>query len=122
MVSHLPGRRLRERWCNAAKLDGIFLLPCSHAYCNTNSYTYTFTSGFTNGDTYAPNADGNCDSDSHTDCNRFTDTVRAISYSVTYAYGNSDCNGWATGYAHPTASSGSATAPLGFVCEKGTHC
>ena len=36
---------------------------------------------YTNGDTYAPNADGNCDSDSHTDCN-------------TNCHGASDANGY----------------------------
>ena len=54
---------------HTAELDGIFLLPCSHANSNSNSYSYTFTYGYTNADTYAPNADGNCDSDSHPDCN-----------------------------------------------------
>ena len=33
------------------------------------SYANTFTYGLTNCDTYTTNPDGNCDSDSHTDCN-----------------------------------------------------
>jgi hypothetical protein len=56
-----------------------------------------------NADAYAPNADGNCDCDSP-NCHRVTDTVRAISYSVAYPYGNSDSDRWAAGYARSTAS------------------
>jgi hypothetical protein len=43
-----------------------------------HGYGYTYTYGFTNGNPYPPNADGNCDSDSHTDrnadsnCNSFS--------------------------------------------------
>src|SRR3954468_11291379 len=42
-------------------------MPDTHP--NSNSYTDRFTYRYTNGDAYAPNADGHCDSDSHTDCN-----------------------------------------------------
>ena len=41
-------------------------------HCDTYSNSYrsgfSYTCTFTNADTYAPNADGNCDSYSHTDC------------------------------------------------------
>ena len=42
-------------------------MPKSDSYSYRNGFSYTCA--FTNGDTYAPNADGNCDSGSHTDCN-----------------------------------------------------
>ena len=67
----------------------------SYSYRSGFSYTCTFSYGYT----YAPNADGNCDSDPHTDSN--TNRHRA-----------SDANGRATGYAHSTGSSYPDTAPV----------
>src|SRR6478736_9751980 len=72
------------------------------------SYANTFTCGFTNGDTYAPNAYGTCDSDSHTDCNADSN-CNSLSKSDTNAKrddstGSNDANSSASAY--------SSTAPI----------
>ena len=97
-----------------AELDGILLLPRSHANSNSNSYSYTFTYGYTNADTYAPNADGNCDSDSHTDCNADSN-CNSLSKSDTNAK-RDDSTG--KGDANPTRSTHSSAAPVAFPMKK----
>jgi len=97
------GGRIWQRWY-AAKFDGILLLPRSHTNTNSNrnGSGFSYTCNFTYGHIYAPNADGNCDSNSHSDSN-------------TNGYRNSDANGWPAGYAHSKASPHSGTAPVAFI-------
>ena len=114
MVSHLPGRRLRERWCNAAEFNGNILFSPSDPHSDSNTYTYTFTYGYTNGDTHTPNADSNCDSDSHTDCNA-DNNCNSLSRSDSNAKrddstGKSDSN--------PTRSAYSGPAPVASALKK----
>ena len=81
------------------------------------SYAYTFTYGFANGDTYAPNANGNCDSDSHTDCNADSN-YNSLSKSDTNAK-RDDSTGARD--ANPSDSAYSSTASI-TIYEKETHC
>lgn len=78
MVSHLPCRRLRERWCNAAEFNGNILFPRSHS--NSNSDVHSDPN--TNSHPY-----GNADTDgkSHTDADRNADAVHRQMYSNTAA-------------------------------------
>ena len=105
MVRHVPLRHL------AAK----YSMVC-HAYTNrnSNSYTYAFTYGFTNGDAYAPNADSNCDSDSHTDCNADSN-CNSLSKSDTNAK-RDDSTG--ANDANPSGSAYPSTAPITSAMKK----
>jgi hypothetical protein len=55
-------------------------------------------------------ADGNSHDNAAADS--ITDTVRAISYTITYAYGNRYSNTGAASYSHSEASPNTSTAPL----------
>jgi hypothetical protein len=55
----------------------------------------------------------------HTHADGNTDAVRAISYTITYAYDNRYSNAVAASYSHPAASPNAATASI-TIYEKET--
>ena len=92
-------------------LPGVY----AHGNCYGSGFSYTYI--FTNGDTYAPNADGNRNSDSHTDC-----YINGYIYADSnchpncnahcYRYSHSETFSYAKSCANTQGSSSSAAAPV----------
>jgi hypothetical protein len=61
-------------------------------------------------------ADGNCHDNAAADC--ITDTARAISYTITYAYGNRYSNAGTASYSHSEASPNTSTTSVALLMKE----
>jgi hypothetical protein len=105
---HLGSRRVRQRRCHAAELDGDLLfspgaLPIGDADGNSNT------------DGTESNGDGHVND--NTTAYAFADTVRATIYAITYAKNDAH----AENYTDPSNPSYSTAASVVFSYEKQTH-